>query len=268
MGYMNKPSKINFESSTACNSRCIFCPRDTMKRPKGQMNDELFHKIIKEGKDMGVSHYSPFFMGEPFIFPRIWEWLDYMEKEGVYVSLYTNGQFVDVDRIVKYKNIKLLSFSVNAATAETHLKVMRGPKFDIVKHNYEEARKKARFPIRTTFVITQDNVHEVELYKKVFDKTATTGFSNWAGDKHDKLERKGERVPCWPLFHQMMILWDGRAVPCCEDYDGRQIMCDANTQTLKEIWDNSEWLREKHRRLEFDTPICRDCNYNTKEKYA
>jgi radical SAM protein with 4Fe4S-binding SPASM domain len=102
----------------------------------------------------------------------------------------------------------------------------------------------------------------------VFDKTATTGFSNWAGDKHDKLERKGERVPCWPLFHQMMILWDGRAVPCCEDYDGRQIMGDANTQTLKEIWDNSEWLREKHRRLEFDTPVCRDCNYNTKEKYA
>lgn len=265
---MNRPTKINFESSTSCNARCTFCPHLTMTRILGEMSDELFHKIIKDGKDMGVHQFSPFFMGEPFIFPRIWDWLDYMEKEEVKVALYTNGVHVDVDRVVKYKNISLLSFSVNSATEETHQKVMHLSNFAVVKENYEEARKKARFPVRTTFVITKDNVHEVELYKKVFDKTATTGFSNWTGDKHDALERKGERVPCWVIFRQMMILWDGRVVPCCSDYDGKQIMGDANKQTLKEIWESSSWLREKHKRCEFDTPVCENCNYNVENKYA
>jgi radical SAM protein with 4Fe4S-binding SPASM domain len=191
-----------------------------------------------------------------------------MEKEEVKVALYTNGVYVDVDRVVKYKNISLLSFSVNSATEETHQKVMHLSNFAVVKENYEKARKLAPFPVRTTFVITQDNVHEVELYKKTFDKTATTGFSNWTGDKHDDLERKGERVPCWVVFRQMMILWDGRVVPCCSDYDGKQIMGDANKQTLKEIWESSSWLREKHKRCEFDTPICKECNYNVANKYA
>lgn len=265
---MSRPSKINFESSTACNSNCVFCPRGEMTRPGGQMSDELFHKIIKDGKDMGVNQYSPFFMGEPFIFPKIWDWLDYMEKENVGVTLYTNGQYIDVDRIVKYKNITLLSFSVNAATPETHAKVMRGPDFDVVKKNFDKAYANASFPVRATFVITEGNSHEVGKFKKMFPRKATTGFSNWTGDKHDVLERTGDRVPCWVLFHQMMILWDGRVVPCCSDYNGKQVLGDANKETLKEVWDKSEWMREKHRKLEFDVPVCKNCNYNTRKKYA
>ena len=66
----------------------------------------------------------------------------------------------------------------------------------------------------------------------------------------------------------MMILWYGRVVPCCSDYDGKLILGDANKQTLQEIWDSYEWLREKHKKLEWnDVPICKDCDYNCKEKY-
>jgi len=263
---VSRPTKINFESSTACNARCAFCPRYEMTRQGGQMSDDLFHKIIKDGKDMGVRQYSPFFMGEPFIFPKIWEWLDYMEKEGVQVALYTNGEYVDVERLIKYKNIRYLDFSINAATEETHAKIMRGPRFTTVKKNFEEARKKARFLVRASFVATSDNVHEVQKFKETFKKVEICGFSNWTGAKHDPLERKGKRIPCWVLFHQMMVLWDGRVVPCCSDFDGKQVLGDANKQTLEEIWDNSKWMREKHRKLEFDIPVCKDCNYNTENQ--
>ena len=263
---MSKPTKINFECSTYCNAHCTFCPLSDMTRPKGQMTDELFHKIIKEGKEMGVRQFSPFFMGEPFIFPRIWEWLDYMEKEGVSVALYTNGEFIDVDKIVKYKNIRYLDFSINASMPETHAKVMRGPNFEVVKRNFEKARKKAPFMVRASFVTIEENAHEVEEFKKMFGRTEVVGFTNWTGDMHDALERKGKRVPCWVLFHQMMVLWDGRVVPCCADYSGKQILGDANTQTLKEIWDSAEWMRDKHRKLEFDIPVCKDCNSNTMEE--
>ena len=264
---MKYPYKINVESTTGCNARCTFCTRYTMTRKHGQMKDELFYKIIKEGKEIGIKEYSPFLMGDPFMFPNIWHWLDHMRDEEVIVSLYTNGIYIDVDRLIEYPNIKYLNFSVNAATPETHFKLMRGPSFDVVRKNYAEAMEKAYFPVRASFIIQEENEHELEDFKKMFPKHEVTGFSNWTGDRHDKLERKGEKVPCWVLFHQMTILCDGTVVPCCMDYDGKQVLGDANTQHLKEIWDNAEWMREKHRNYDFTTFVCRNCNYNVKHKF-
>ena len=259
---MRKPDKINFESSTACNARCTFCPRYDMTRPMGQMSDELFHKIIRDGKEWGVKRYSPFMNGEPFVFPKIWQWLDYMQEEGVVVALYTNGEYVDIDRLCTYKNIDYLDFSINASTSATHKKVMRGPNFDRVKDNFFKAREKASFMVRASFVTTSENVHELEDFKRMFKKVEICQFSNWTNSRHDPLEKTGKQVPCYVLLHQMFILWDGRVVPCCMDYDGKQILGDANQKHIKDIWRDSEWMREKHRRCEFDTPVCVDCNYN------
>jgi radical SAM protein with 4Fe4S-binding SPASM domain len=231
----------------------------------GHMSDELFHKIIKEGKEWGVKRYSPFMNGDPFCFPKIWEWLDYMQNEGVWVSLYTNGSHIDVDRLIKYKNIEYLDFSINASTADTHKKIMRGPKFDEVVAKYEQTRRKAKFMVRASFVTTSQNVHELEAFRKMFKKTEICYFANWTGDKHDALERTGEKEPCWVLFHQMFILYDGSVVPCCMDYNAKQILGDANKQPLKEIWDKSEWMRNLHRQGKWDDiPVCKNCNYNTK----
>lgn len=68
--------KIQFESTTKRNAKCKFCPRYDMTRPQGEMSDELFHKIIEEGKKFRKAHFVPFLNGEPFVFSRIWGWLD------------------------------------------------------------------------------------------------------------------------------------------------------------------------------------------------
>lgn len=262
---MRKPTKINFESSTSCNSMCTFCPRYIMTRNKGEMSDELFYKIIKEGKEMGVTNYSPFLNGEPFVFPRIWDWLDYMEKEGVGVGLYTNGEFIDVDRIIKYKNIRYINCSINAATKETYDKVMRRPNYERVVKNVNELYKKAPFMVRSSMVVTEDNIHEVEQFKKMYRRAHVVGFYDWTGDKHDKYSRKGEKEPCYVLLHQMFILWDGRVVACCPDYDAKLVIGDMNKDSLKDIWANNQWMRDKHAEGKWDDiPVCKNCNYNTK----
>jgi radical SAM protein with 4Fe4S-binding SPASM domain len=233
-----------------------------MTRPMGEMSDELFHKIIKEGKEMGVNRYSPFMNGEPFVFSRIWEWLDYMEKEGVWAALYTNAELIDVERIVKYRNIQYLNCSVNATTKETYDKISRGPDFEKVVSNVNELFKKAPFMVRASFIRCEDNIHEEEDFKKMFPKVKIEQFDDWTGARHSKYERKGNKIPCYVLLNQIFILWDGRVVPCCMDYDAKMVIGDANKQSLKEIWDSCEWMREKHRNLDFNIPICKKCNYN------
>lgn len=255
--------KIQFESTTACNARCTFCPRYDMTRPRGQMSDDLFHKIIKEGKEIRRSFFVPFLNGEPFVFSRIWDWLDYMEKEGVAVHIYTNAEYIDVDRILKYKNIRLICCSVNAASKETYDKVVRGPDYETVKTNVSNLIKKSRIPIYASMVVVKDNQHEVDEFKNIWGNNAIFGeFKNWAGSRHDELEKTGERYPCWALLNTINILWDGRVVPCCMDYDGKQILGDVNKNTLTEIWHQSYWMRKRHRKLDFSMIPCIECNHN------
>lgn len=253
--------KIQFESSTACNARCTFCPRYDMTRPRGEMSDKLFHKIIKESKEFRKPEIVPFLNGEPFVFPRIWEWLDYMKDCRVYI--YTNAERMDVDRLVKYKNIRYVCCSVNAVTSETHNKIMRGPNYDIVVAKVEELIEKAPFPVYVSMVEVEKNQHEVEDFKKKWGKLTTHGeFKNWGGARHDKLERTGPRRPCLALLRTITILWDGRVVPCCMDYDGKLILGDANKQTLSELLIASKWLRKRHWKGDFSMIPCKNCNHN------
>lgn len=212
---------------------------------------------------MGVKYFSPFLMGEPFIFSRIWKWLDYMEKEDVKVSLYTNAEFLDVERLIKYKNIWYVNCSLNAATPETHKKVM-GIDYERAKKNIDELCEKAPFYVRVSFVKCDENLHELEAFKKMYKRNVICGYDNWTGDKHSRVERSGAKRRCWVLFHQMTILWDGTVVPCCMDYNAKQVLGNANTQTLKEIRDNANWMRRLHRQKRWDEiPVCKNCNYNT-----
>lgn len=255
--------KVQFEASVSCNARCLFCPRYDMTRPKGEMSDELFHKIIQESKVFKSPEIVPFLNGEPFVFTRLWSWLDYMREESCRVYIFTNAELMDVDRIIKYKNIRYICCSVNAATEETYNKIMRDPDFETVVKNVEDLIKKAPFRVYVSMVITSDNQHEVEAFKEKWGKNVIFGeFKNWGGDRHDKLERNGERIPCVSLMNSITILWDGRVATCCLDYNGKLILGDANKQTLKEIWQGTKWLREKHKKLNFNYLPCSNCNQN------
>lgn len=261
---LDKRMKIQFESSTACNAKCTFCPRYEMTRPMGIMNEDLFHKIIKEGKEIGVKHFLPFLNGEPFVFLKIYEWLDYMSKENVWVSLYTNAEFMDVDRLIKYKNIFFVNCSLNAATKETYDKIMRGPDFEKVVKNTQDLINKASFRIKVSMIIMEENVHEKQLFKQKWGKNVhLCRYANWGGARHSSLEGKKIRRYCTRLLNGITILWDGRVNLCCMDYDGKMIFGDLNKQSLKEIVKNMEHIKERHKALDFSMIPCRDCNYNT-----
>jgi radical SAM protein with 4Fe4S-binding SPASM domain len=255
--------KIQFESSTACNARCIFCPRFDMARRGGEMSDVLFHKIIADGKDFKRPYFLPFLNGEPFAFSRIWEWLDYMQDQGVPVSLTTNAELIDPVRLAKYDNIREVCCSVNAATKPTYDRVMRGPDFEKVIYNVKKLQEMAKFRVSVSMVVVAANQHETFQFKAFWGKYASLGeFKNWGGLRHDDLERQATRIPCPSLFQGLFILHDGRVVMCCLDHEARLVLGDANTEKLSDIWRRAKAIRRKHRALDFDYEPCRDCNQN------
>lgn len=257
---------IQFETTTRCNAKCLFCPRYEMTRPQGTMSDELFHKIIKEGKEMGIKRYYPFLNGEPFMFPKIYDWLDYMEKEGVYFAIYTNAELMDVDRLLKYKNLFHINCSVNAATKETYDKIVRGPNFDKVVKNVEELISKLPDYVKLTIgcVVSPDNQHEKNLFKYKWGKYAQIiPYANWTGDRKEPWLKTKVRRHCRRVFSKITILWDGRVNLCCMDYNGKIIFGDLTKESLMTIELRKREIKEKHKAGDYSMSPCDVCNYQT-----
>lgn len=272
----NRPYTIQFEGLAVCNAACVFCPVTTdMTRVRGEMSDELFHKIIKEGKELGIRRYVPFLNGEPFLHRKIFEWLDYMEKEKVKFLLYTNAALLNkekIDKLLTYKHLEFINISLSAATSETHKKIMRLDNFNEVVENIKYLASKAKFGVYVSFNVIEANKHEIPLFKEMWKditRARLNEFMNWGGYKHDKLERSSDKGVFCQHLKNMYVLWDGRVCLCCFDHDGKVILGDLNKETIKQVWDKSKYIRDKQEKLDFNMPLCRDCNVNRKkEKYV
>jgi hypothetical protein len=166
--------------------------------------------------------------------------------------------------LAKYKNIEYINCSFNAATKETYDRVVRGPDFEKTKSNIEYLISKAPFiKIKVGMTVIKENAHEVELFKKMWGRRAKFGeFTNWGGARHDGMERTGEKVPCYHLLTKLNVLWDGRVCLCCFDYNGEVIFGDLNKESLREIREKMQVIIDKHQQLDFDMPLCKECNGN------
>ena len=254
---------IQIESSTACNGRCTFCPRFDMKRKSGSMTDELFYKIVDEATEMGVTKITPFLNGEPFLFPRLFSWLDYLRDRHITFDLYTNASMMNkekADKINTYENIEHLCFSMHGWNKETYEKQM-GINYEVSKRNVDYFISIAKIPYRVHMIASEDNIPGAEEFRKTWGENAAMfKYANWAGAR--PADMSGEQHPCQRILEEMTVYWDGRVNLCCMDSDGGVILGDLNTQTVKEVWESNQWMRDRHKNLDFDLTLCRDCNFN------
>jgi hypothetical protein len=255
---------IQLESSTLCNGHCVFCPHFDMTRPEGEMTNTLFHKIVDEAIAMGVEMVTPFLNGEPFLFPRIFEWLDYLQAHNLKFVLFTNGSALSKERAVrlnKYKNLTDLIFSMHGYDQPSY-EAQTNLSYQQVKQNIEYFATIAQVPFHVYMLDTAINHPGIDVFLKTWADFHPyyAKYNNWAGKRPASMQ--GTKVPCDRLLSEMTIYWDGRVNLCCMDSDAGVILGDANTQSLSDIWASNQWMRDKHRAMDFDIPLCKICNKN------
>ena len=71
----------------------------------------------------------------------------------------------------------------------------------------------------------------------------------------------GDAVCSWP-WQSVVVLWDGRVVPCCFDYDGKYVLGDLRRRSLAQIF-NDEPMKELRRllceRRADEVSLCKTC---------
>jgi len=166
-------STLQVEVSTACTSRCIYCPVALYSDWRREFMDfSLFQKTIQEGREVGVEHLHLQGWGEPLLHPRF---LDMLKEARRYykASFTTNGLLLGrvAEDVVKI-GVDVVAVTFAGATAETHNRVRVRNDFDTVLQNlktFVKAAKNASAKTRTVaiYMMLKNTYRELPQFVKL-----------------------------------------------------------------------------------------------------
>lgn len=281
----NFPRTVQFETHSACNAACVFCPySDTIQsQPRGRMSEELFGKIVEEMAHHRVRRISPYCNNEPFLDPRMVERLGLIHRRvpGAKIVLTTNASRLDeatVDGLLEEDALHALYISFQGVEKEGYEATMRGSLvFEKTLANVERliakwkaAGGEARFKIVVTMVATNliDAEKAVAFWRARGVQSKWTALENRGGNIRAADSLAPGRTPlrryanCTRLFKQAYILWNGDMVLCCTDYTRKVLLGNVAETSIEQVWNapKAVAIRRLYAEGRMDRiPLCRDC---------
>jgi radical SAM protein with 4Fe4S-binding SPASM domain len=281
------PHTVKIELMRTCNYRCTFCSHDYLAKREGRMDWSLYEKILLELRGLGVSEIAPFFFGESFLdfrLPdaiRLARWLGFP-----YIFLTTNGSAATPMRVKECMDSGLnsLKFSLNAADAEQFAALTGAdPRlFQTVKDNIKAARQirdeagykcglyasyikfdeqqdEKMKPVMAELAPYLDEIYALPLYSQA--ATITKEGWSFTGGNTGRLNNPVPVLPCWVLFREGHINFDGTVCACSFSVSDDFIMGDLKHQTFLEIWQGEKFtaLRRAHLAGDVAGTVCGEC---------
>jgi hypothetical protein len=263
--------EIDLEVAGACNARCIFCPRDALKRGRGAgiMSRDVFFQIAN--KLMPVVLSVAFAgVGEPTLHPDLIELIRYFKDNDKVVGLVTNGSRLD-DRLsdeLLACNLDWLIVSFTGTTKESYETHMLGLRFAEVKEKVERLVKRAsgRVPVYVSAVRTGRNRYELAGFVEEWEKKgakARIAPCHSRGSTITDPEILG-RLPggrmvdgrCGLFNARSFVSWDGNLLACCHDVHGETVIGSLVSDSLDALIARKLTVIAEQRFF----PICTSCD--------
>ena len=288
------PVSISVEPTTSCNLRCPECPSGlrSFTRPTGMMDFDLLKKTIDE-QYHHLLYLLLYFQGEPFLNPRLFDFVKYAVNKKIYTATSTNGHYLDQENAQKIVECGLdrLIISVDGTTQSTYEKYRIGGKLNKVIEGAENVvkwKKRLKSPkphLIFQFLVVNHNEHQVNyIYQLAKDiginevklKTAqiydyqsgsdllpsNNRFSRYYKGNDGTYEIKNKlENRCWKMWHSNVVTWDGQVVPCCFDKDADHQLGNLNDTQMTEIWKNKKYrnFRRNVNNSRKDIDMCTNC---------
>jgi len=209
------PRHIFVETTTSCQLSCANCPRP---RVSHHLPYSLFKKIVDEASSFGKRSFSLHLFGEPLLYPRILEGIEYIKSRGHAVILTTNGLLLG--RL--YKQLRGVD------------KIIWSYKADVKVP--EELKTWKNFTVRF-FEKREDSSWKRYEIKK---------WHNYGGQSSTAHSTVGPRYPCYHPFLAPGVTAKGEIVICCADPKQKSSVGNIKDMSLVEAWKKMEWIRQQH----------------------
>jgi len=278
-GYLGRPDILSLETTNACNARCLMCGHRLMKRPVGFMSPELYGRILEQlpAWDLKTLYLSGF--GEPLLDETLPDKISQARpRTKAEIAIVSNGSLLtrEMARNLSAAGLDRIHLSLDGANPKTFSRLRPGLDFHQVIDNIQGLLDLSCRPrVIIQVVMVDQPSKDLEELRRTFrgrvDRLIFRQAQDWAGRVALKvkaysphLSAAGSAPPCRYLWDQMNIYWNGIVPSCCLDYEARQPLGDANTQSLADIWQGArlQSIRQKHNAgLRDQLPLCRHCGY-------
>lgn len=199
------------ETTNYCNAKCTYCPHDKMHRTLGFVSMPTVQKVFNYCKEIGQEYLALHHMGEPLLHPHIEDIIKLFESGGIKTEFSTNGiLLIKHGRKVLEAGLTRLRIAVDYSYDSLHyINNLRG----FLKLSRE-------FDTETRIHTITGN--DLEVFKGINQKVILENkqFDNWAGAVKGESTLEPSKDCYFKKYNYVVMLWDGRIVPCCMDYDG------------------------------------------------
>jgi radical SAM protein with 4Fe4S-binding SPASM domain len=261
------PQRIELELVSDCNLECVYCPRHFVNELTGYIDFDLFKRLIDEMAPFPEIILVLHRRGESLLHPQFAEICRYIRGKFKEVQLATNvTPLTEKKALAVIEAVDFISFSID--TPEHFNRTRLPAKYDDVEAKIMRFLdlNRDRVTTQVSMVQTQETrpedvawFHERWQNKvnrvRVYQEHSTDG--NFGSIKGGRSPRK----PCMMPLYEMLIYCDGKTGRCNHDWDGPP-MGDVTRNTIREIWMNEAYarLREEHRTLKINDPVCAKCD--------
>ena len=243
------PSHVDIELSSLCNLSCPMCYTTTdkfkTKVKRGNMDFDLYKKIIDECAKYNLFSIRLSLRGEAFLNENIYEMIKYAKDKGIKeVSSLTHGGLIDEKKFEQLIDLQLdwLTISFDGV-GETYDKIRYPLKFeDSVKKikNYQEIKKqknvkKPIIKVQTVWPAISENPDEFyNTFNPITDQVASNPLLDYLGNDTNVVFE--ENFTCPQLWERLVIGADGNVMLCANDEMESHILGNVNEESLYKIW--------------------------------
>ncbi|MFC1839993.1 radical SAM/SPASM domain-containing protein [Thermodesulfobacteriota bacterium] len=286
------PLELQIQTVDRCNAACIMCPYASTKEsgPPNYMPEELFSKILNDLSEVNTANSICLMLqNEPlidhFLDGRIQETKRILGAQ-CQLKVVTNGSLLTTDRVDSLiaSGLDQIAVSIDAHQEDTFHAIRKGLNFSkIVENTKELLRRRGNTKVSIKFLRQIANEGEEEDFARFWKshgaRVRFAEMANRAGALNEFERLKSAHVnpfrilassilnrimpTCALPFTRMYILWDGRVILCCHDWDIKDIVGDLTKQSISQVWNGEKMNHYRHllwtRRTE-KSVICRDCS--------
>lgn len=287
------PKSVKIELTARCDFQCFFCASHSRLRDKDEMDPAFFRRLVREMRDAGVEELGLFYLGESFICDWLPEAVRYAKEECgyPYVFLTTNGRMATPERVRECmeNGLDSLKFSYNFSDAEqfaevtgvkkadfqrvvNNLKAARGVRDDVLARTGHrcglyassilyDGEQLSRMQRAVDDILPYVDEHYwLPLYGQAGLTAGAHGTKPTAGNQ-GRVGALRPPLPCWSLFTEGHVTFDGHLSACCFDHDGRFNMGDLTKLSFRDAWHSEVFtkLREANLRKDVCGTVCEKC---------
>ena len=231
---------VEIEINSACNFSCSYCPNSVdSRKEKGDMEPELFYKIIRELKEINYNGKLAFdFYNEPTLAINFELFVSHAKSElpNVFIEVYSNG--TKLNTLDKIEHI--VSLGIDKVIVTKHEEAKNLP--------FEKLYNDLPLDLKNSFS---------------FRNNEDLILSNRGGSLPKIYDGKTLNAPCSIPSLIMTITVEGNVLPCFEDYKQTQEMGNVKTQTITEVWQSKKYKKFRSDLLNKNRSyydICKNCN--------